>query len=125
MTLTGASYTFAVVSAIFSAVLLYHSLTVAEKEEGKKFFVLSILFMIATFSGIETGLWAGGYDMFKLILSPWVPLDFFFAVCYFTIIYLSEYYFHARKIWIAVVAFSAIIFIIAYIFGCMDCIQFS
>lgn len=125
MAVTEASYTFAIISAIFSAVLLYHSLTLDDKKEGEKFFILSVLFMLATFSGIETGLWAGGYDMFKLILSPWVPFDFFFGVCYFTIIYLSEYYFHQRKIWVAVVIFSAIIFFIAYVLGCMDCIQFG
>jgi len=124
MALVGASYTFAIISAIFSAVLLYHSLTYKNRKEGEKFFILSVLFMLASFNGIETGLWAGGFDMFKLILSPWVPFDFFFGVCYFSIIYLSEFYFHNRKIWIAVVAFSVIVFFIAYIFGCMDCVQF-
>ena len=124
MALVGASYTFAIISAIFSAALLYHSLTFEDRKEGEKFFILSILFMLASFNGIETGLWAGGFDMFKLILSPWVPFDFFYVVCYFTVIYLSEFYFHNRKIWVTVVIFSAIVFFIAYILGCMDCIQF-
>ncbi|MFX0196689.1 MAG: hypothetical protein ACFFCW_11235 [Candidatus Hodarchaeota archaeon] len=125
MTVADASYTFAIVAAIFSSILLYHSLTIDKKKEGEKFFILSILFMLASFSGIETGLWYDGSDMFKLIISPWVPLDFFFAVCYFTIIYLSERYFQNRKIWVIVVVFSMIIFFIAYVIGCMDCIQFS
>lgn len=124
MALVGASYTFAVISAIFSAALLYHSLTYEDRKEGEKFFILSILFMLASFNGIETGLWAGGFDMFKLILSPWVPFDFFYGVCYFTVIYLSEFYFHNRKIWVAVVIFSVIVFFIAYVLGCMDCVQF-
>ena len=125
MTVTDASYTFAIISAILSAVLLYHSITIEDRKEGEKFFILSILFMIAAFSGIETGLWASGNDMFELIVSPWVPLGFFFGVCYFTIIYLSEYYFHNRKIWVIVIIFSLTIFMIAYVFGCMDCVQFS
>jgi len=125
MAIIEASYTFSIISAIFSAVFLYHALNLDDRKEGEKFFIFSILFLIAAFSGIETGLWAGGFDMFELILSPWVPLDFFFGICYFVIFYLSEWYFQNRKIWVAVVLFSLIIFFIAYVLGCMDCVQFG
>lgn len=111
-------FSYAIVAGFMSVLLFYLTFTQKRKRE---FYIFALVFLIASWSGLEYGLWLLGMDMFDLILAPAVPLDFFFAAWIAFAIWTGEKI-KERNVWIAWIIALAVIFAIARV--CMNCIQF-
>jgi len=111
-------YSFAIIAGIMAMLLFWLSLT---QKRAKEFYVFALAFLIASWSGLEFGLWLGGANMFDMILYPAVPLDFFFAAWIAFAVWTGEKL-KQRKIWVAWLVVMAIIFAIARV--CMNCVHF-
>ncbi|MEM5804623.1 MAG: hypothetical protein QXU82_02125 [Candidatus Aenigmatarchaeota archaeon] len=111
-----AGFTYALLAGIMACILMTYSID----KKRKDLYIASLAFLLASWSGLEWGLWMLGYDMFKLVYSPVVPLASFFAVWTGFVIYTSEKVFKERRYWVIFLAILAIIGAIANF--CMDCL---
>ncbi len=107
--------TYALIAALASLLFLHHALV----KENERLFLMSLLFVLVSWSGIEWALWLLGQNLFKLVLKPIIPLASFFIVWTLTIIYLAEKKFRRRD-WVLFLAVIAVISAIAS--KCMDCL---
>ena len=110
---------YSIIAGAMSIALFYLSLT--NRELRKPLYIFSLVFLIASWSGIEWALWIAGYNLFELVLFPVVPLDFFFLSWIAFVIWYGEYI-KERKIWIYFIISLVAIYIIATF--CMDCLRF-
>ena len=108
---------YSILAGVMSIVLFYLSFT--NEKHKKVLYIFSLVFLIASWSGLEWSLWVMGYDMFSLILAPVVPLDFFFLAWIVFAVWYGESI-GERKIWICFLISLAVIFVIARL--CMNCI---
>ena len=108
---------YSILAGVMSIALFYTSFT--SEKHRKALYTFSLVFLIASWSGLEWSLWVMGYDMFSLILAPVVPLDFFFLVWIVFAVWYGESI-GARKIWVCFLISLAAIFVIARL--CMNCI---
>jgi hypothetical protein len=111
-----AGFTYSILAGFMSCILMVYSID----KKRKDMFLASLAFTIASWGGLEWGFWMLGYDMFKLVYMPVVPLTMFFVIWTGFIIYTSEKVFKKREYWIAFLAVLIIISIIANF--CMDCL---
>jgi len=111
-------FSWAIISGFMSIMMFY--LTFTQKEK-KNFYIFALLFLIASWSGLEYGLWLAGVNMFEMILAPNVPLDFFFTAWIIFVIWAGEKI-NERKIWVSWIIALIIIFLIAKL--CMNCVHF-
>jgi len=116
MELVGFSY--GIIAGIMARLLFYLTLT---QKKPRDYYVFALLFLIASWSGLEYGLWLTGNDMFDMILYPAVPLDFFFAAWIAFAVWTGEKI-KQRNVWMVWLVVLAIIFAIARV--CMNCIKF-
>ena len=107
--------TYSIIAAIFSAFFMY----LAIQKKNERIFIISLILLLVSWSGMEWALWILGHDMFKLVVEPIVPLAAFFLVQTLIVIYLSEKTFKRRD-WVFFVSAIAAVSAIAYF--CMDCI---
>ena len=107
--------TYSIIAAVFSALFMY----LAIQKKSERIFIISLILLLVSWSGMEWALWLLGHDLFKLVVEPIVPLATFFLVQTLIVIYLSEKNFRRRD-WIGFVAAIAVLSVIAYF--CMDCI---
>jgi hypothetical protein len=98
----------------------FFHLTLTQKEK-RKYYSLALTFLIASWSGLEWGLWMAGADMFQMILYPVVPLDFFFAAWIAFAVWTGERI-KQRNVWICWLIILAVIFMVAHV--CMNCVHF-
>ena len=111
-----AGFTFSVLAGIMAAVLMLYSID----KKKKDMYLFSLAFLIASWGGLEWGLWMLGYNMFQMTYSPIVPLTFFFAVWTGFVIYTSEKVFKNRNYWLGFLIFLILISIVAQF--CMNCL---
>jgi len=115
-------YSFAVIAGVMAALLFYVIVSSDFKhKKAKQLYAFALILTIASWSGLEWGLWLQGEDMFRLIAYPAVPLDFFFAAWISFVLWIGEKL-NERKTAIIWLAFLAAIFVIASY--CMNCVQF-
>jgi len=107
--------TYSIIAAIFSFFLL----NLAVRKRNEKYFLLSLLMVLASWSGIEWALWLLGYNLFHLVLEPIVPLASFFVAWTLAIIYFAETKFKRRD-WVIFLGIVGVIWLIARV--CMDCL---
>jgi len=120
MSVSAIGYSFATVAGVMAA-LLFWQIIRQNYSRSKKLFILALLMSTACFSGLEWGLWLDGQDMFKMIVYPAVPLDFFFAAWIGFSVWIGEQL-KERKLAIYWLILLAAIFVIASY--CMNCVQF-
>ena len=111
-------FTFGTIAGIMAVLLFYLALT---QKQPKNYYMFALIFLIASWSGLEYGLWLTGNNMFDMMLYPTVPLDFFFAAWIAFAGWLGEKI-KQRNIWMAWLVVLAIIFAIARV--CMNCVKF-
>lgn len=111
-------FSFSMIAGAMAVLLFYLTLTQKQKRD---YYIFSLLFLTASWAGLEYGMWLTGNDMFDMILYPAVPLDFFFAAWIAFSIWTGERV-GQRKVWITWVIVLAIIFAIAR--ACMNCVHF-
>ncbi len=112
-------FTVGLTYSIIAALISIYFLDVALKKGSKDMLLLSLLFVLVSWSGIEWTLWLLGYNLFELVLRPIVPLTSFFVAWTLAIIYIAETRFE-RKYWVLFLVLIYIISIIAV--NCMDCL---
>ena len=110
---------YSLIAGIMAMGLFY--LSYRDRGMKKIFYIFSLVFLIASWSGLEWAYWLMGHNMFDIILAPAVPLDFFFAVWIGFSIWWGEKI-GERKVWIGFLVALAIIFAIARV--CMNCVVF-
>jgi hypothetical protein len=114
-------YSFAVIAGVMAALLFYVIVSSDFKhKKAKQLYAFALVMTIASWSGLEWGLWLGVEDMFKLIAYPAIPLDAFFAIWISFALWVGEKL-KQRKLAVGWLAFLAVIFIIASY--CMNCLQ--
>jgi len=77
---------YSLISGIAAIFLIYFAL----QKKSEKIFLLALLFLIISWSGIEWALWTAGYNLFTLVFEPIVPLASYFVGWSILVIYLSE-----------------------------------
>lgn len=120
MSVSAVGYSFAVISGAMAA-LLFWQIIRQNFNKSKNLYILALLMSTACFSGLEWGLWLDGQDMFKLLLYPAVPLDFFFAAWIGFAVWIGDRI-NQRKLAICWLFLLAAIFVVASY--CMNCIRF-
>jgi hypothetical protein len=113
-----AAFSYAIIAGAMAIPLFFMALT---QKKPRNYYIFALVFLIASWSGLEYGLWLTGNNMFDMILYPAVPLDFFFAAWIAFSIWVGERI-RQRKIWICWLVALAIIFAIARV--CMNCVRF-
>ena len=113
-----AGFSYAIIAGIMAVSLFY--LTVTQRQ-NRNYYIFALIFLIASWSGLEYGLWLTGNNMFDMILYPSVPLDFFFAAWIAFAVWVGEKI-KQRNVWIIWLVVLAAIFAIARV--CMDCVKF-
>lgn len=113
-------YTIGLTYSIIAAITSLFFLKLALPTRNENMFLLSLLFTLVSWSGIEWALWLLGYNLFDLVLQPIVPLASFFAVWLIAVIYIAERKFKRRD-WVAFAGALVVITIIARL--CMDCLR--
>jgi hypothetical protein len=108
--------TYSIIAGIMSIALLIYS--VHRKHEH--FFLFSLIFLIASWSGLEWALWLRGSNMFHMIFKPIVPFAFYFVAWIALVVYVSEKIFKKRKYWVGFIGVLLIITAIASV--CMNCL---
>ncbi|MFQ6009711.1 MAG: hypothetical protein ACE5J7_01165 [Candidatus Aenigmatarchaeota archaeon] len=111
-----AGFTWSLLAGMMAAILMVYSID----KKSKELYVASLAFVLASWSGLEWGLWMLGQDMFQLVYRPIVPMAFFFLVWTGFVIYTSEKVFKERRYWVAFLALIIFISIVARF--CMDCL---
>jgi len=111
-------FAFGVIAGMMAILMFWLTLT---QKQPKNYYVFALIFLIASWSGLEFGLWLGGSNMFDMMLYPAVPLDFFFAAWIAFAVWAGEKI-KQRNVWMAWLVVLAIIFAIARV--CMNCIKF-
>jgi hypothetical protein len=106
---------YSLISAILTIALIFYSI----KKKSEPIFLISLMFLLISWSGIEWALWLEGYNLFTLVFEPIVPLASYFVGWGIFVIYLSETHFHRRD-WIAFLLINLSIIAIASV--CMDCL---
>ena len=112
-------YAIGLTYSIIAAVISLFLLNIALKDKDEKCFLLSLLFVFGSWSGIEWAAWLLGDNLFHLVLEPIIPLASFFLSWTLLIIYLSERRFKRRD-WIGFLVVVFIIWQVARL--CMDCL---
>jgi len=113
-----AGFSYAIIAGIMAVLLFWLTLT---QKQNKNYYIFALVFLIASWSGLEYGLWLTGNNMFDMILYPAVPLDFFFVAWIAFAVWAGEKI-KQRNVWIVWLVVLAIIFAIARV--CMNCIKF-
>ena len=113
-----AAFSYAIIAGIMAILLFFLALT---QRKGKPYYVFALIFLIASWSGLEFGLWLSGNNMFDMLLYPAVPLGFFFLTWMAFAGWVGEKL-GERRIFICWLVALAIIFAIARV--CMNCIRF-
>ncbi|MFH0829991.1 MAG: hypothetical protein V1887_02415 [Candidatus Aenigmatarchaeota archaeon] len=121
MSASAAGYSFAIIAGVMAA-LLFRQIIRQNFRKSKQLFVMALLMSTACFSGLEWGLWMDGQDMFRLIVYPAVPLDFFFAAWIGFAVWVGDKI-DQRKLAIYWLFLLAAIFVIASY--CMNCVSFA
>jgi hypothetical protein len=111
-------FSYGIMAGVMAMLMFY--LAMIQKEK-RQYYVFALIFLIASWSGLEYGLWLSGNNMFDMILYPAVPLDFFFAAWITFAVWTGEKL-KQRNIWMAWLVVLAIIFAIARV--CMNCVRF-
>jgi len=111
-------FTFGAIAGMMAVLMFY--LTVTQRQ-NRNYYIFALIFLIASWSGLEYGLWLTGNDMFDMILYPSVPLDFFFAAWIAFAVWVGEKV-KQRNVWVIWLVVLAIIFAIARV--CMNCVRF-
>jgi hypothetical protein len=106
---------YSLISAILTIALIFYSI----KKKSEPMFLLSLMFLLISWSGIEWALWLEGFNLFTLVFQPIVPLASYFVGWSIFIVYLSEKYF-SRWVWMAFLSIIIAISIVAPM--CMDCL---
>ncbi len=114
-------YSFAIIAG-FAAALLFFALARSDfrLKRAKEIYIFALAFTIASWSGLEWGLWLDGGNLFRLIVFPAVPLDVFFLVWISFALWAGEKL-NQRKIAVSWLIILAAIFVIASY--CMDCVK--
>ncbi len=109
--------TFSLIAALMSVALFY--LGLKEGKKGLHFLIWAVLFLGASFGGLEWALYLIGISIFSFFIFPLIA---FFAIWFAFIIWAFERI-QQRKIWIIFLAALVImIFVGVY---CPNCVQFS
>jgi len=110
-------FSFSILAGMMAVLLFWLALT----QKKRDYYIFALVFLIASWSGLEYGLWLTGGNMFDMILYPTVPLDFFFAAWIAFTVWTGEKL-KQRNVWMCWIIALAIIFAIARV--CMNCIRF-
>ncbi|MEM5814838.1 MAG: hypothetical protein QXD77_03400 [Candidatus Aenigmatarchaeota archaeon] len=110
-------FSYATIAGIMAILLFCLALT----QRKRDYYIFALVFLIASWSGLEYGLWLAGSDMFDMILYPAVPLDFFFVAWIAFAVWTGEKI-KQRRIWQYWLVALAVIFAIARV--CMNCVRF-
>lgn len=102
-------------AGIMSIALIFYSI----KKKSEEYFLISLAFLIVSWSGIEWYYWLNGQNLFTLVFTPIVPLASYFVLWSGFVIYIAEKHFKRRD-WVAFLAVVGIIIIIAHF--CMNCL---
>jgi len=112
-------YTIGLTYSVIAAMISLYFLGYALRKKNEKYFLISLLFVLVSWSGIEWALWLLGYNLFHLVLAPIVPLASFFIAWTLLIIYFAETKFKRRD-WVLFLGVVFVIWQIARV--CMDCL---
>jgi hypothetical protein len=106
---------YSLIAGILTIALIFYSI----KTKSESVFLISLMFLIISWSGIEWALWSAGHNLFTLVFEPIVPLASYFVGWSILVIYLAEKNFKRRD-WVAFLLVVATIIAIASV--CMDCL---
>ncbi|MBI4894984.1 MAG: hypothetical protein HY831_00690 [Candidatus Aenigmarchaeota archaeon] len=108
---------FSLIAALMSVVLFY--LGLKSEKKGKWYLIWAVLFLGASFGGLEWALYLLGISIFSFFIFPLIA---FFAIWFGFIIWSFERI-GERKIWIVFLAILIVMIIIGVY--CPNCVQFS
>ncbi len=122
MALTEILLVYAAIAGIMSVMLFAFSIFVERnKQKSRKYLIWAVLFLAAAFSATEYAFWLNGEYLYYLLLTPNVPLLFYFAIWLAFVVWVFESR-GERKIWIIFSALLILLLIAAFL--CPDCIRF-
>ena len=106
---------FSIIAGIMAVALFYTGLKLGKK--GKSIMIWAVLFLGASFGGLEWAFYLLGYNMFTFFVFPLIA---YFAIWFLFIIWAFEKI-GQRKIWIMFLIALVVLTIIAV--NCMNCVQ--
>ena len=109
--------TFSTIAGIMAIFLFY--LGLQKDKKGRTILIFAVLFLAASFGGLEWSFYQLGYNMFTFFVFPLVA---YFAIWFAFIIWAFERI-GERRIWI--IFLIALIAISLIAVNCMNCVQFS
>ena len=91
-----------------------------DKKKSRNILIWACLFLAGSFAGLESALWAEGYNMFDLVLRFNFPLTVYFIIWFVFIIWLFETR-KERNVWIVLLILLVLVTLVAM--NCMNCIN--
>ncbi|MBI5332003.1 MAG: hypothetical protein HZB65_00355 [Candidatus Aenigmarchaeota archaeon] len=107
---------FSIIAGIMAVMLFYLGLSLGKK--GRSHMILAVLFLGASFGGLEWVFYLLGYNMFTFFVFP---LMAYFAIWFAFIVWAFEKI-GERRIWIVFLIALVVLTIVAV--NCMNCVQF-
>ncbi len=122
MALTEILLVYAVIAGLMAVMLFVFSIFIEKnKQKSRRYLIWAVVFLAAAFSATEYAFWLNGEYLYYLLLTPNIPLLFYFVIWFAFVVWVFESR-GERKIWIILSILLFLLLIAAFL--CPNCIRF-
>ncbi len=112
---------FSMISGIMSCLLFVLGMSIEKnKKKSRVVLIWACVFLLGSFTGLEWSFWLEGYNMFRLLFQPIIPLVAYFVIWIAFVIWLFESR-KERNIWVVLIIILVVIVLLAI--NCMNCLD--